>query len=213
MNTRTRTAWTVIVAATGSLAPVATSQAQEITSYGLRAGLSRATMELSPLPNWIENRGRRYGFALGGFAMIGLKPGSSFALQPEALLVQNGMSWQQDAGTLDGSLRSVTLKANYLEFAALGRLAFAAAGDTKPFLLFGPSLVFNLSASYSPSGADVEGWSGNDFDFQIGGGASKGMWSAEVRWSMGLMDVDTDQGEATHRTLSVLASYTLPRSR
>jgi hypothetical protein len=150
------------------------------------------------------------GVTFGGYVILPIT--GFFSLQPELMFVGKGVKLKETAnnGTVTASLR-------YLEFPVLLRYA-ATVGNYPAFLLVGPT--FGIKAS---TGAHLEGPNGTvDYDIgsavrnfdggvAFGGGIEYHQYVFEVRYTLGLTDIATDNFAHTdslkNRTFAVLAGY------
>lgn len=148
---------------------------------------------------------RRSGFMIGGFALIDLA--GPIDLQPELLYVQKGAKSEIEF-SFGGQTHTstTTLKLDYLQVPLLAKFQLPVTGPMSPNLLAGPNLGFNISATTeSEAGGeseseDIDGISGTDFGFTIGGGIDFGLAgnsaTIDLRYELGLSDLP-DEGEAS----------------
>jgi hypothetical protein len=181
--------------------------AQQVVSYGLKAGPTSSSMSLDQN---LDHQGSRTGFVLGGFAVVELPDIAPLRLQPELQYVQKGMRWEDsDFG------EHYRLNLSYLEMALLARHDLdRAESKYQPFFVAGPALALRVGATTYWD--DLESDAGEDFDskdlgFIIGAGVQRGAISLEARGSLGLLNVSTDEDiEAKNRALTLVVGYTVP---
>lgn len=198
---------------TGLLGPAAYAQGEPpATRWGVKVGpnfasLTGSYVQLSgPGAAFYEAEiGSRTGLALGGFAIVPLRP--PFFVQPEILYVQKG-SRIEITGLASGT---GTNRAGYLEVPILLRFAIPIDQSTRgvqvqPYVVGGPTAGLKLHAGSEANGeATVErdfGAVTRAFDFGLTAGAgvdydvAAGTAVAEVRVALGVADVISLPNEA-----------------
>jgi opacity protein-like surface antigen len=185
-----------------SLAAAQQPAASEVV-FGVKAGLNSS--------NIVENceEGNRFcgsnnrtfksnkGLMLGGF--VRAKLSNKLAIQPEAFISQQG-----------ASLGDEKLTITYLQVPVLAVASFPGASAT-PFVYAGPAVGLKVRARYSDDdiSEDAEDIAGTDFSVTLGGGVEFGQFSAELRYTHGLKNVN-DEGNGfidKNRVFSILAGY------
>jgi hypothetical protein len=146
----------------------------------------------------------KLGLAIGGFVDIGIR--DTFSFQPEVLFMQKGAT--TDDPFLD---ESVSINLDFIEIPLLAKMTFAGTGRARPFVVFGPGLGFNTSASIDDFDID-EDVESMDFSLIFGGGVSVGAAIFEARYDLGLTDLASDPaGSVKSRTFSILVGYGFSR--
>lgn len=171
--------------------PAAAVSAQPATppadAVGVKVGLNVAHV--------VENtRGldSKLGLTFGAYFRRGFS--EHFALQPEALFSQQGTAF-----------RDISLRLSYLQIPVLGVATFTGK-TTSPFVAFGPALGLKLGASYSQdgiSGSISDEVAALDFGFVLGGGIELEKLLLEVRYLIGLKDVDVGSDIDKNRVFSL----------
>ena len=96
----------------------------------------------------------------------------------------------------------------YLEVPLLVRFSTPASGSPSAYLLAGPSVGFKMSATHhlgADGGEDrdvSDRVDGADVGLTFGGGVQWSRWLLEGRFTQGLRDVATDEGDEAVRTRS-----------
>jgi hypothetical protein len=183
------------------------AQAQWL-NIGVKGGVNVATQQISgggsgpgPQP--------RVGVVAGVFDTL---PAFSWLdVQAEAVYAAKGSKV-----TVEGV--TTTEEIDYLEVPVLGRVK-KAAGRWKLYAEAGPSTGFRLRArtrtSFSGSTEEID--IGNqvesiDFGVGMGAGVERGRLVIDVRYTLGLSDIDKDKTDATktkNRTIAVTVGYRL----
>ena len=185
----------------------APAQAQWL-NIGVKGGVNVAAQQISgggsgPSPQ------QRVGVVAGVFDTL---PAFSWLdVQAEALYAVKGSKI-----TVEGI--TTTEEIDYLEVPVLARVK-KAAGRWKLYGGAGPSTAFRLRArtrtSFSGSTEEID--IGNqvesiDFGVGMGGGVERGRLVIDVRYTLGLSDIDKDKTDATktkNRTIAVTVGYRL----
>lgn len=186
--------------------------AQELESFGVIGGVSRATMG-GGFIDLINDVGgsvdARFGIALGAFASFGLAPSTS--LRGELMFTQKGFRVPPDNG-----LTRRELDITYFDLSALVRRSFSA-GTVAPWVGAGPVLSFRSGATGRVD--DFEGdysdeVKGVDFGLGIEVGAGRSNVDVGLRYLLGLSNIsessDPDE-ESKNRAMFLTVSYTIPR--
>lgn len=195
----------------GALA-VGPADAQELESFGVVGGISRATMG-GGFIDLINDVGgsvdARFGIALGGFASFGLAPNTS--LRGELMFTQKGFRVPPDNG-----LTRRELDVTYFDLSALVRRRFPLDAAT-PWVGAGPVLSFRGGATGvvgDNEGDFSDELKGVDFGLGIEAGAGLNNVDVGVRYLLGLSNVSEspDPDEASkNRAMFLTVSYTIPR--
>lgn len=145
----------------------------------------------------------RTGFAAGVVGDIGLS--EYFSLQPEAIFAQRG------SNLTVGDI-TVAQKYNSLEFPVFAKLKFPSV--VTPYLIAGPTFIFNLSESVEASGAGgtvATGFRTRTFDMgaAVGAGVEVGPVFATARYTIGITDVNEDSAQWHSRGVHLLGGVRL----
>jgi hypothetical protein len=139
----------------------------------------------------------------GGF--VTLARSERFAIQPEFLFVTKGVEQELESAAEVGAA-SVLLR--YLEVPLLVKFSKPASGTLLAYLLAGPSVGFRMSATHhlgTDSGEEVDvsdRVDGVDVGLTLGGGVQGRRLLLEARFTQGLRNVATDEGDEAVRTRS-----------
>jgi hypothetical protein len=197
MRAASRTYKLVSIGVLAILASVENTSAQEITvKGGLASSAIAFDREAYGVPDVDE---RRSGFVFGASIMpSGADRGG---WQIEALVVQKGarnLLRQNDRFEL-----------TYIEVPVLLHMDFWQKGDSGAFVVFGPSVAFNVKASYVDDGVredirdDIEKV---DIGLNLGIGVELGRFVLEGRSNWGMRSAFTvDDVDFKHRTLMLTA--------
>jgi hypothetical protein len=130
--------------------PLAAQTTQPATTrFGVYGGLTSASVSegdggLRAIGDAAFQRERRTGGQAGAFLIVPL--GGALSLQPELHFVQKGVRFSGRLGGGAAAARSdVALNLGYLEAPLLLRVERGGARGTRPFLVLGPALAYNLS--------------------------------------------------------------------
>jgi len=183
---------------------------------GITAGVAMSKLSGEGLAD-IESVKQRLGLHLGAFAELGLS--RMMAIQPEVAYVMRGTKLTDDGN-------EVSFKLNWLEAAALLKVAFPGSGSgaSRPFLYAGPAMAFQMGCTAEGQGggtdisADCEEFGAeirkSDLAAIVGGGVDFGRLSIGARYTLGLSDLNdaadgTAADAAKSRSLSILLGYAL----
>ena len=165
---------------------VATAAAQD-RQFGLKAGLSAATMSVESAVDGEYNK-RRIGVIGGGFGVFSLAPG--VGLQVEALFTQKGAKLEiEEEENID-----ITLELDYLDIPVLARVNLPGSGSTRFHVFAGPSLGYRMGAKNKIS----------DTTFDLAQGAIDNIENEIERFDLGLV---AGAGADIGRRLVVDARY------
>ena len=175
-------------------------------NLGVIGGLNLANINTDPDPPSGVDLNSRTGFGVGGVLSFGL--GETFALQLEPMYLQKGAT-AKEAGEED------KLEAAYIEVPVMIKFPFGS-GDTKPYVMAGPTVGWLLSAEVD--GEDIKDEVKSiDFGIAFGGGVSLPMGNntvfVEGRYSLGLTDVNDDPTDDTKfktKGIQIMAGITFP---
>jgi hypothetical protein len=197
MRAASRTCRLVSIGVLAVLVSVGHASAQEITvKGGLASSAIAFDREAYGVPDVDE---RRSGFVLG--ASIMPRGADLGGWQIEGLIVQKGarnLLRQNDRFEL-----------TYIEIPVLLHVDFLQKGDSGAYLVFGPSVAFNVQASYVDDGVredigdDIEKV---DVGLNLGIGLELGRFVIEGRSNWGLRSAfKVDDVDFKHRTLLLTA--------
>ena len=148
-----------------SAAAVTTVAAQDgsvpATRFGVFGGMASSSISagdggLLDIADATFRRERRIGALAGAFLTIPLN--ARLSLQPELQFVQKGVQYSGRLG--DGLLApraTSALNLGYLEAPLLLRADFGAVNTTRPFVVLGPALAYNVSCGVAFSALGVGG--------------------------------------------------------
>jgi hypothetical protein len=175
--------------------------------WGVKGGLSIANTSLEGDED--DDLSSRTGFAAGAYFNYPLT--ARFGIQPEVLYVQKGARLSEDGFEFK-------LNLDYIEIPILFVAKFAEAGrGVRPFVGVGPSIGFNTTAKEIEEFEgvtdedDIEEISSTDFGLVFTGGVQFNRFGVEVRYNLGLMDVEGEDDDFTAKTRSfmILFSYAI----
>ncbi len=184
------------------------------SSLGVIAGLNLANVNVDPEPEGMDLTNRT-AFGFGGVLEVGLN--ESVALRFEPMYLQKGA---------EAGINGVDIEFNlaYLEVPVMLKYAFGT-GDTKPYIMAGPTIGFNLSAKQKISfGSDSEETdikddiSSTDFGLGFGGGVNfltgNNSIFVEVRYTLGLTNIndssDDPDTEIKTKGIQIFAGIIFP---
>lgn len=172
-------------------------------TVGVKAGFSSVTIGVSSDGGTSRNPDPRPGFVGGLWLLsVGNRIGG---WQIEALVHQKGA---RNLLRPDDALRLT-----YLEVPVLLHADFAQGRRLAAFGTFGPSIAFNLDASYENDGMkeDVgDGTARFDIGLNIGGGVEFGRLIVEVRYTWGFRNLFSNgdiDGKFKNRGVAVTAGF------
>lgn len=169
--------------------------AKAAPSLGVQAGVS---VDSATAPANIS-RSSVTGLAAGLNVHIPFSP--NLSLQPELLYVQRGVSLVDRGGI------SATAKYDSIELPVFAKVGFG--GKIRPYLFAGPVAIWNVSKSIE---VDAGGNSGSvsfnprtfDFAATAGVGLDVGPLFANVRYSLGVIDIDANSANWKSRGIQFL---------
>jgi hypothetical protein len=182
------------------------------TGFGIIGGLNFSKLALGD-GNALENAKNRTAFAGGGFFTLGL--GRIFAIQPELLFSMKGT--RASNPTQNFTTGDLTLKMDYFEIPLLLKGYIPISNpNLRPNLFVGPAIAFLVNCRV---GEDVIGGTrdcanggptikSTDTSIMFGVGLDfLNSFTAQVRFDMGLQDVDEEQGTAKNQSLMLMIGY------
>lgn len=195
---------------TGSRVPV---------TFDVVGGINVATLTVPLIPPEFEELGvdfsvgNRVGFA--GGVLIGIPVADGVAVETGALISFKGASIEitvPDFGTATGSFNLT-----YLDVPGLGRFRVARGSRHTIHALAGVTMGLKLAADQSATfmgqtiTEDIEGVSGFDLGFTFGGRVEIGRGLADVRYTLGLLNLAEESGPSgetiKNRVLSFMAGW------
>lgn len=185
------------------IAPHASAQ-----EAGVMGGINITTFAASPAVQGANGPDQRVGAAAGGFFTAPV--GGRLDLRLEGLFSQRGAD--------QVFRRDDQIKLNYVDVAALAQVNLHKRGQSGAFLLAGPTIAFNVAATYLDEGnsQDIRSDLDNrtDVGFTAGGGVRFGQATFDAKYTWGLMAVAHDGYSGTklmNRTVTVTAGFRLWR--
>ncbi len=172
---------------------------------GVKAGIDFANISSSG-GGVSVSPSNRTGFIVGVFADLPVAP--HFAIQPEALYVMKGASLALDVIGFSGT---GTVKFDYLEIPVLAKVSVPTSSEAVPYVFAGPTFSFLLRAKATATGfpdTDVKSdFKTTDVGIAFGGGVQFGMFLAELRYTLGLTNIDNTNSGITekNRALAIMA--------
>ncbi|GEM_PF-1104417 len=183
-----------------------------LTGFGIIGGLNFSKLSLGD-GNALDNAKNRTAFTGGAFFTLGLW--RILAIQPEVLLAMKGT--RASNPTQNFTTGDLTLSMNYLEIPLLLKVYIPLKNpNLRPNLFAGPAISFLISCRV---GEDVLGGTrdcanggptikSTDTSIMFGAGVDfLQSFTAQVRFDMGLQDVDEEQGTAKNRSLLLMVGY------
>jgi len=212
-----------ILAALALLAVASPTYAQGIV-FGVKAGVNFANVSFDDVEQdeeeFVDQLGNKTGFIVGGFVEVPLGP--QFAFAPEVLYTQKGSKAEFDGpqfNEFDGATFTQSLQ--QVQIPVLFKANFSG-GPVKPFVVAGPAFGFNTSVESKTEGTpeddgevdQSESTKGIEYSLVFGGGVKFGQASVEVRYDLGLNNLndfpegseESDGGVKT-RTWSILFGF------
>jgi len=176
--------------------------------FGVKGGVTAATMEFSELPDEIDIDSR-IGGVVGAYLRL---PASAIvSFQPEVLASFKGATYTYSSN--EGQFRFV-----YLEFPMLARFALTQSSRPAVFVLAGLAPALRLDARAEVDGFEQPFESETrtfDLGATLGGGIAFGAIEFDLRYTWGLLNVnrveeeDDEAPTIRHRTLAVLVGFRL----
>jgi hypothetical protein len=180
--------------------------------FGIIGGLSSSKLALSD-GNALTDPKSRKAFTGGVFFTWHI--GNIIAIQPEVLLSMKGTAASNP--TQNFTTGDLKLKMDYIEIPLLLKAYIPIGNDNiRPNLFAGPAIAWLISCRV---GQDVEGGTrscdnggptitSTDASIMTGIGVDfMTHFTAQIRYDIGMTDVDEDTGTANNRTLSFLIGY------
>ena len=183
-----------------------------LTGFGIIGGLSWSKLSLGD-GNSLDNAKNRTAFAGGAFFTLGL--GNILAIQPEVLLSMKGT--RASNPTQNFTTGDLTLSMDYIEIPLLLKAYIPVKNpNLRPNLFAGPAIAFLINCRV---GEDVisgtrdcanGGPTIKDTDTSIMFGVGLDFmrsFTAQVRFDIGMQDVDEEQGTAKNRSIMLMIGY------
>lgn len=172
-------------------------------AFGIKGGLSVATLHGSLPTDALVRNGAKLGFAAG--AWLAIPVGPRLSVQPEFNYVQKGTSLgsvdvTDGGGTVIGTV-DVFESVDYLEVPVLLRVSFPGGGVISPYLVGGPVMGFRMKQQLKVSGfidigTDIDLFKSTDFGAALGAGLELGRGrfrgTFETRYTLGLTSAAED---------------------
>jgi len=165
------------------LAP-AIAAAQSSTTFGVKAGLTAATVKVDDS----EGSFKRLLGAVGG-VFIGHNLSDNLALQVEGLASQRGTK------TNFGSGAETTYRLTYIDVPVLARFGNTTTNGTHFHVFTGPQFSFLMSAKESTDGVSgsidlKDELTSSDIGWTVGAGVEQGSLSLDARYTLGLKNIN-----------------------
>lgn len=183
-----------------------------LTGFGIIGGLNFSKLSLGD-GNALDNAKNRTAFTGGAFFTLGL--GRILAIQPEVLLAMKGT--RASNPTQNFTTGDLTLSMNYIEIPLLLKAYIPLKNpNLRPNLFAGPAISFLIGCRV---GEDVQGGTrdcdnggptikSTDTSIMFGAGLDfLQSFTAQVRFDLGLEDVDEEPGPAKNRSLLLMVGY------
>lgn len=189
---------TVLLLAALLASPLASAQ----TNFGLKVGVNAATVSGDTEGADLSSR---LGFVAGGFLQFAVSP--SLGIQPEVNFSQKGFKLMVEGA-------EATAKADYIEVPLLGVFRIPTNSALEIGVMAGPTLGIKVSEGVSATDGDVtidmgtDLFSSTDFGVAFGASVGSGPFGVDVRYTLGLSDVDPDGVSNLHnRVISATGFY------
>lgn len=188
---------------------VSSASAQTNATFGVKAGVNFANLDLSGDDDIDFNFERRMGLVAGAFVLVPMT--ETFGFQIEALYSQKGAKFEEDGYSLKNELDS-------FDVPVLARYTFPSMTDTSFHVFAGPSFGFKLSANEIEEFDDEElktdisdEVAGLDFGLVFGAGVEFGKFVIDGRYTHGLTNLNKseieDDLEVKSRVFSIMAGF------
>lgn len=202
---------TQVIAALAVLGASVAPARADMFEKGIKAGVNIANSSIDIDGGTPPDLESVTGLTAGVFVSVGFGP---IAIEPDILFTAKGYKYDTTVGA---AALSVVNNFNYIEVPILLKWMIIPAGPVRPYLGAGPSIAFLMSAE---SKADLAGaettqdvkdsLSSSDYSAVLDAGISFSLGiakvSADVRYSIGLADVDKTTGVNTKNSvISILA--------
>lgn len=179
-------------------------------SYGVKGGLSLSQISFT-------GEGSSEGLAnlakpvFGAFFALNLGP--ALSIQPEVYYLKQGVARNQ---TLDDTEMRTVQVLSYIHVPVLARMRFMKGGKLKPVVFAGPAVSFLTTAvqSFYENGVlgdeyDLKPFlKSTNFSVAFGGGLEYDMKKVilvfDIRYDLGLVDIDKASAETTMKTKAFL---------
>ena len=193
---------------TVALCALATPTFAQGTVFGVKGGVNFASLSFSDTEEGDETSSRTT-YVIGGFVGIPVTP--MISIQPEVLWVPSGT--EVDSAELGGQTAEISF--NVVQVPVLLK-ANIGSSSTRPFFIVGPVFGFKASklkfkiGDFETTDPDETGddeASSTDVAIAFGGGVDVGKLSVEVRYNLGVKDLDTSSDSAKTRSFMVLAGF------
>ncbi len=210
------------LAACATLAAPAPAASQTPIAAGPLVGLNLADITGSDFSDEFGDTSARLGFALGGFAEIGITP--QIALRPELV-------WSQKGAKVEDSGLDLTAKLDYIQLPVLAKFFLGGTESGARFhLILGPGFGFSAGCEFEVEdfpvvaagpalaeeavmvavdcddvGADTKGFEVSGI---LGGGVDFARFTVDIRMDRGFTGIfDFEDVDSKNQTFSVRAGY------
>ena len=196
------------VVLTVALCALATPTFAQATVFGVKGGISFVSLSFDDVDQGDEVSSRT-SYVIGGFVGIPVTP--MISVQPEVLWAPAGT--EVTSAELGGQTAEISF--NQVQVPVLLK-ANIGKSSTRPFVVVGPVFGFKASklkfkiADFETTDPEETGdndASSTDVAIAFGGGVDVGKLSVEVRYNLGVKDLDTSSDSAKTRSLMLLAGF------
>jgi opacity protein-like surface antigen len=160
------------------------------------------------------DKSSRTGFALGAFAEWQIN--NTWAVEPQLLYIQKGAKYKGNPA--GGTSGEATIKLDYVQIPVLLKAEYAKEGvSVVPGVFFGPAIGFKVGCSFGVEAdgqsdsvkCDDAGASVQDTDFSLvfGAGVELDRLSLQVRYDLGLTNIDRDGAEVHNQGWLISLGY------
>jgi hypothetical protein len=195
-----------------TLAVPVSASAQMVISAGAKGGLNIANVSFN-LSGLTVSPKSRAGLVIGGFVAVDRKQAG---LVIEGLFSQHGTTLEFTQGS-DTDKQQIRL--DYIVFPVLGRVNLKAANGVTVHLYAGPQFGFRTGyenkdtltvdgITTETTDHDDSGIRGHNIDIAFGGQVDFRMFLVDLRYALGLTDLNSDTGpeepDVKNRTFSIM---------
>jgi hypothetical protein len=214
MVRRSIASFVVLILALVALFVPAQASAQTAITAGVKGGVNVANVDLK-LTGFTVSAKSRPGLVIGGFLALDKK---AAGLVVEGLFSQNGTNLTFSDKTVGATLAQ-EVRIDYILIPVLGRVNLKESKTVLVHLYLGPQFGFKTGfqsketltvggVSTSTTNHDDSNIKGHNIDLAFGGQVDFGRFLVDLRYSLGLTNIDPDTGpeepEVKNRTFSMM---------
>jgi hypothetical protein len=214
MIRRSSPSFAVLILASLTLFVPGHASAQTVITAGAKGGVNIANVNLN-LTGVTVSAKSRPGLVIGGFLAVDQK---SAGLVVEGLFSQNGTKLEF-SDTTAGATLAQDVRIDYILLPVLGRVNLKASRDVLVHLYLGPQFGFKTGfqsketltvggVSTTTTNNDDGNIKGHNVDLAFGGQVDFSRFLVDIRYSLGLTNVNPDTGpeepEVKNRTFSMM---------